>query len=141
MKVNFDKIYEHIGYLFYALAAERGKLTSADRAKLARIIDHNWGILKEGKSPLQAHLKNDLMIGIDHAFDLSMNTKEAYALFENYYLLNKLPFNHTLKDKIFQTTHAVASAFLGNNSCHLQVVKDVEALLEIKHEISHSSAT
>lgn len=138
MKTSFEKLYEHVGYLFYALAAEHGKLSSADYLKLKEIIDRYWAGSAHGDLRLQPYLNGYvlslngyLLSGVRNAIDEGMDADEAFLFFENYYAVHKLFFGSALKEKIALTDNSIAAVFPGNNH-QRAVIKNVEELLELK---------
>ncbi len=114
MKVNFEDIYERIGYLFYALAAERGKLNAVTFDKLKRLVDQQWNPVTTNGRTLESHLASYLHSGLRNAFDFSMSAGEAYDLFKTYYDIHSLPFGELLRSRIFATANMIASEFSGN---------------------------
>lgn len=113
MKIYFEHIYEHIGYLFYAVACERGMLNAVTYDKLNRLIDQQWKPTDSGQT-LEQHLISCLHSGLLNAFKTSMPAEKAYNRFKDYYNLHYLPFGKTLCSKVISTANTIASEFSGN---------------------------
>jgi hypothetical protein len=113
MKAYFEQIYEHIGYLFYAIAAEHGKLNAVTFDRLNRLIDQQWYPAGNGQS-LDAQLVNHLHSGLRKAFDASMWAEEAFDRFQSYFGVHSLPIGRPLRSKIFATANMLASEFSWN---------------------------
>lgn len=113
MKAYFEHIYEHIGYLFYAIAAERGELNTVSLDKLNRLIDRQWYAAGNGQS-LDTNLVSHLHAGLQNAFKTSMHAEEAFDRFRNYFGVHGLPIGRPLRLKIFGTANMLASEFSRN---------------------------
>ncbi|MFZ6014668.1 MAG: hypothetical protein ACOYXT_30285 [Bacteroidota bacterium] len=113
MKVYFEHIYEHIGYLFYALARAHGKLNEVSFDKLNQLIDQQWS--SDGNTQnLESHMVNYLRSGLRNAFDTAMSAGAAYDHFKSYYDIHSTPFGSSLRSKILATADSIAAAFSGN---------------------------
>lgn len=113
MKAYFEHLYEHVGYLFYAMAAEDRKLSMMDWDRLNRLIDQQWHPAGNGQS-LDSHLISQLHLGLKGAFNTSMQAEEAFAVFQNYHCLHGLSIGEALRLKIFVTAEILACGFSSN---------------------------
>lgn len=133
MKVYFEHIYEHIGYLFYAIASERGKLNAVSLDKLNRLIDQQWHPAGNGAT-IETHLAACLHAGIRTAIDSAMSPEEAFDLFHNYYEVHTLPFGQPLRLKIQATANTLAAEFSGNGT-RSHFIEALEKLLEVRSKL------
>ena len=113
MKVYFEHMYEHIGYLFYALATEHGKLNGVTLEKLIRLIDQQWYPPDNGTT-IESHLASHLHSGVRKAFDTSMPAFEAFDYFKSYFDIHGDPYGQPLRSKMFATANTIAAEFSGN---------------------------
>lgn len=114
MKVNFEHIFEHIGLLFYAVAAEQRVLHAVDYDKLKNLIGSEWVTGLNYNIDLQSRLKDALFEGVRGGFDNSMNAEVAFARFRDYYEMHSLPFGNVLKLKIISTAISIHTEFSDN---------------------------
>jgi hypothetical protein len=129
MKIYFEHIYEHIGYLFYAVACEHGMLNAVTYDKLNRIIDLQWKPTDVGQT-LDQHLVGCLHSGLLNAFKTSMPAEKAYRRFQEYYNLHYVPFGKPLRSKIISMANTIASEFSGNGK-KSALVSALETLLAV----------
>lgn len=113
MKVHFEHIYEHIGYLFYAIACEHGKLNAVKFDKLKRVVDQQWRSFGNGVA-IESNLANYLQAGVRNAYDTKLTSQEAFDLFKNYHDIHCLPFGGSMTSKIIAIASKIASEFSGN---------------------------
>ena len=130
MKVYFENIYAHIGYLLYALAAEHGKLLTVEYDTLKRIIDRHWvpGMKDHYRSEMD--LLQQIHTGVHNAYVTSMNGYQSFSFFENYYLVNKIPFGRSLREKIIVCANAIVETFSRNGHTSV-LIKQLQSLLEL----------
>jgi hypothetical protein len=129
MKVYFEHIHEHIGYLFYAIASEHGKLNAVTFDKLKRVVDQQWYPVSNGIS-VESNLTNYLQSGMQNAYDTLMTSREAFDLFKSYYDIHSLPFGKFLRSKIFATANTIASESSGNGA-KSEFITSLEKLLAV----------
>jgi hypothetical protein len=129
MKIYFEHIYEHIGYLFYAVAAEHGMLNAVTYDKLYRLIDQRWKPTDTGQT-LELHLVRCLHAGLLQAFKTSMTADAAYNHFKDYYTLHYQPFGKPLRSRILSTAGTIASEFSGDGK-KSAIISGLETIFSI----------
>lgn len=134
MKVYFEDIYEHIGYLFYAVASERMKLNTESLDKLMRLVDQQWYPAGNGTT-LEAHLAGELHSGCRKAMNSIMSPEQAFDHFQQYYEVHALPFGQPLRSKILATVKTLAAEFFGNGT-KSHFVARLEGMFEMKPIVS-----
>ena len=100
MKFDFEKIYEHIGYLFYGLASRDSNLTPSDLVKLTDFIEHWWKPDANGNHALYRHLTDCIHQGVKYAVDNKMPAHHALESFRTYFLIHAFAFGSALRSKI-----------------------------------------
>lgn len=111
MKVNFEDIYQHIGFLFYGLASRDGKLSSQDFSRLTEMLEKNWAHTGNGDPVLTMHLVDCMYEGILYAIGNAMSTDHALASFRTYYRIHPLPFSQVLKERIISSSMLISREF------------------------------
>lgn len=132
MKVNFEILYEHIGYLFYALASEFHKLSSYEDSKLNELIDNHWKVLHPEEAPLHLRLNEHLHTGVRNAMAASWDPDQAFALFEDFYLLHGISFGGSLREKIQKCSDEIVHEFYKLN-CDSKIITELKGLLSSHH--------
>jgi hypothetical protein len=107
MKVNYEDIFEHIGYLTYSMALPHGALSERSVVKLKNLIDLLW----IDKDPLSMHLNDCAKAGITYCLDNFMTSEHAFSSFVNYFRIHRLPFGKPLQQRIISLTQEVFAAF------------------------------
>jgi hypothetical protein len=128
MKVNFESLYEHIGYLFYGLACRNGELSTAQFAKLADLIEANWRPAINGDPGIYLHLVDCIHGGIRYAQENDFDSEEAMSSFSNYYEIHPLPFSEPLKEKVLASAALIVMEFPSWQRNELQKI-DVSKLM------------
>src|SRR5690349_19472989 len=100
MKVNFELLYEHIGYLFYSLSKDDGQFSVSDLKKLKELVDLRWRHDLNGDGTLQTHLTDCIHLGIRVCVNESWTSEKAFLSFKNFYKIHSLPFSSSLREKI-----------------------------------------
>ena len=127
MKVTFEALYEHIGYLFYALASEFHKLSAYEDSKLNELIDGHWEVLPLREAPLHLRLNEHLHAGVHHAMAASLPPQQAFKMFEDYYLVHKLSFGDTMRDKIQQCSDEIVRDYYTQH-CNSKFITELKIL-------------
>jgi hypothetical protein len=110
MKTSFENIYEHIGYLFYAIVFEHRKASAFDYEKLKSLIEQNWQI-PIVDADLEHRLLTYLYTGIKNAADVSMDAVNAYGFFVQCFELNSFAFGQALRHKLISVANVIAQEF------------------------------
>jgi hypothetical protein len=137
MKVTFESLYEHIGYLFYALASEFHKLSSYEDSKLNELIEEHWKVLHPKDAPLHHHLNEHLHTGVHNAMTASLLPDQAFKIFEDYYLVHKRSFGDTLRDKIQKCSDQIVHDYY-TARCDSKLITQLKSLLRSQHPYSLS---
>ena len=115
------EIFEHLGSVFYAIAAEqRTPLIMAGELKMA--IKKDWLSAVNGggtqKVSEAAHL---IGVTIDALQSEQMPASDAFAAFERFYRKHEEQFSHALKKQILETADTVMRilpSVLNRNECY-----------------------
>lgn len=107
MKVNFENIYEHIGYLLFSVTSGKGKLSDVELLKLTDVVEKTWRPVVNGDSALQMHLVDCIHAGIRYAIENSMTPEQALASFRSFFQIHSFAFGKSLKEKIVSSVMAL----------------------------------
>lgn len=130
MKENFENIYEHIGYLFYALVRGEVALSTAQLVKLTELIERMWKPMSNGNPELHLHLVDCIHAGVKYAVENRMSREHALSSFRTYFQIHGLPFGIELKKKVISSVLAIQKEFPSGRAKEL--FTELEDLLGIK---------
>ncbi|MBK8498750.1 MAG: hypothetical protein IPL52_08030 [Flavobacteriales bacterium] len=126
--MNYEQLYTDLGYLFYSIAANDGKVSPAERAELIRIVQEQWLPLEGSRDELGTDEAHYIDIAFEHATNEHMAPDEAFARFEEH--VRKFPgeFDVGLRRMIRSTALAVASATAARNKSELRRLVQLDLL-------------
>ena len=105
MKVNFEEIYEHIGFLLYSIAFSHAQISEEEVKKLTNVLD---GIGKDNQDDrLTVHLSDCTKEGVTYCLENTMTQEHAFSSFTDYFRIHTLPFSKSLREKIISLARAV----------------------------------
>ena len=134
MKTDYETLYRRVGFLFYAAAARKKRLTFSDYERLKNIVKEKWQPENGGQKSV--NLGDELFLAIKDAYREAMQAGEANKLFELYYVNHALPFSESLRNKIIATIHDIEHEFAANGSNNGRAdVLALERLFQTKTEI------
>jgi hypothetical protein len=111
MKANFESLYEHVGYLFYALACEQRDLSDYDLARLEREIVEALPPIANVEPTLHYTLLRKMIDAIGQSQKESLTSNNAFELFEDYYFVHHGNFGPMFQDKIVCAANAISHEF------------------------------
>ena len=138
MKANFESLYDHIGYLFYALANEQKPLSAYDIKKLETEISESWQPLTSAESNLHYSLIKHLNNTITDCFNRRLSSAEAFDIFEEYYLVHHVNFGPSLQGKILNAANEISHEFfsLSKNKEGSHTLAELKKLLHPPVEVT-----
>lgn len=110
MKIDFENIYEHIGFLHYGVASRSGGLSASSLTRLKDFIEKTWQPETSGYS-LTQHLIDSIHEGVRFASENKMSSEHAISSFADFYKMHSLPFSEALKAKIISSLIALTDYF------------------------------
>lgn len=113
--VNYQRIYEKLGYLFYALAAADNVVPPREADRLREMVKKIWVPLENSTDEFGTDAAFYIDISFEYLLNEGIDAAEAFQEFENYYLEHSGAFSKGLHDKIKTTASAIAQAFRGKN--------------------------
>lgn len=127
MKTDIRDIYEQIGNLFYAIAADQ-HVKPLENGELKMLIIKHWlprnQEAQDYKISEGAHF---IILTMDALQASSTSAKEAYNSFVKFYKLNKELFSSELRELILGTASGITQIFAEQNfeNKHLTELKNL----------------
>jgi len=130
MEINYLKIYEQLGNLFYCIAAADNNVKPQEVAKLKELIDRDWLPLENSKDRFGVDAAHYIFITFDYQLASSASARESFILFADYYKAHKSAFSKSMKNKISSTATAIANSFAGTNKSELTYLTQLHQLFK-----------
>lgn len=130
MEINYQRIYEHAGYLFYAIAAADGKVKDAEVAVFKDLVSKEWLPLEDSTDEFGTDSAHYIFISFDNLLDRSIPAEEAFASFKDYFNEHHTAFTAPIRKKISATAEAIAGAFGGKNKAESGYIKELKKIMK-----------
>jgi len=130
MNINYQKIYEQLGNLFYCIAAADNNVKPQEVAKLKEIIDSDWLPLEDSTDEFGVDAAHYIFITFDYQLAESATARESFKLFADYYKAHKSAFSKDMKRKISSTATTIANSFGGTNKSELTYLTQLQKLFK-----------
>lgn len=127
--MNYANLYEHLGRLFYAVAAADGEVNEKETLTLKKEIEAIWLPLENSKDLYGSDAAHKIWMAFETSDEQSMDAKEAFEVFKNYYHHTQSDWTPDLKKKVQKTSAAVANAFDRYNKAELQILSALHLLM------------
>ncbi len=123
--------YQHLGRLFYAVAASDRVVRKSEYESLRKIVTSKWLQLDD----IEDEFEVDAAFHIEIVFDWldyreELNAEECFYLFEEYYHEHIDFFTEDIKKLIWDTCSGIANAFSGSNKSELIMLGRLKLLFE-----------
>ncbi|MFZ6012157.1 MAG: hypothetical protein ACOYXT_17580 [Bacteroidota bacterium] len=128
MKIDNRDIFEQLGNLFYAVAADQ-HIMPLEVTELKALISKDWlpRNLNESVVPDDTHF---ILIAIDSCEGNSTPAKEAFWMFSKFYTLHPEVFSSELKQRILDTAVEIAKIFKIDNRFENRQLHALKSLVD-----------
>lgn len=130
MEINYQRIYEYAGYLFYAIAAADGAVKEAEIAAFNDLINKEWLPLEDSTDEFGTDSAHYISITFDNLLDRGVAPDEAFASFKSYFDDHHAAFTENIRKKIYDTAIAIARAFAGENKAESGYIKELRKMMK-----------
>lgn len=129
-QVNYQKIYEKLGYLFYAIAAADAGVKPGEADHLRDIVKKLWLPIEDSTDEFGTDAAYYIDISFEFLLNEGMDPDEAFQEFENYYTEHSAAFSKTVIKDTKLTAREIAHAFKGRNKKEKAMLKRLDSLLD-----------
>lgn len=130
MRINYQNIYEKLGYLYYAIAAADKQVHPAEIEELRVLIAKEWLPLENSIDKYGTDAAHYISIAFEYLLSESIPASEAYGVFADYYEQHTAAFSQELKKRISTTASAIANAFASRNKNEQKYLDQLRRLLK-----------
>ena len=134
MHINYQKIYEQLGYLFYAIASADRHARNKEFEILKQDITKEWIPMESSTDEFGTDAANYIYFTFDNLLDQEADPEEAFASFKEYFELHSHAFDETLRRKIETTAMHMTKAFAHKNKTEAKIIKELKKLLHPKRQ-------
>lgn len=127
---TYQDIYTSLGYLFYSIAASDGAVRKAEVEELKALIKKMWLPLEDGRDIFGTDAGHYIGISFDYANEEELSADDAFEKFREDYKEHHNRYDKGMKQMVFETAAAIASAFSGNNKSELVRLAQLETILK-----------
>ena len=120
--------YQHIGELFYAIAASDKVVRKSEYDALKKLVREEWSKDSNTKDEFDTDAIYQMEIVFDWFDYERMGAEECFDRFADYALDHKDSFTPERIDLIKKTANAIANAFSGKNKAELILLGKLELL-------------
>ncbi|WP_025743258.1 hypothetical protein [Aquimarina pacifica] len=120
--------YQHLGKLFYAIAAADKVVRSSERQSLQEFVQSVWVTLEDQEDEFGDDTAYQIEIVFDWLDHEEPSTESCFKEFESYYIKHPSFFSKNIKQLIWDTANAIADAFAGKNKSELTMLGKLHIL-------------
>lgn len=114
MKIDNRDIFEQIGNLFYAVAADQ-HVKPLEVAELKSLISKDWLPRNHGHEPIVSDETHFILMTMDTLEGNQTDAKDAFRDFSKFYKLHPEVFTRELKQRIVDTALEITRVFKADN--------------------------
>lgn len=129
-KTLSTQAYQHIGYLFYAVAAVDRLVDDKEIETLKLLVKEQWLDVDSASDDFGSDAAYQIEIVFDWLNEADWNSTTCYQKFETYYKAHASKFDDATKSLIIKTALAIAESFSGKNKSELIILAKIETLLK-----------
>ena len=122
--------YQHIGYLFYAVAAADKRITIEEVETLKTLVKNYWLDLESTDDRFGSDAAYQIEIVFDWLNESEWDSDICFSKFEDYYNNHKRLFTKNVISLIIKTASSIAESYAGKNKSELIILAKIEALLK-----------
>jgi hypothetical protein len=130
MKINYQKLYENLGYLFYAVAAADHHVHRDEIDKLKVLVGKEWLPLENSTDSYGTDAAHYISIAFEYLLSEGMAAEDAYTVFSDFYKESEAGFTKDLKQKVKITAKSIATAFGGQNKKEQRFIDQLNKLMK-----------
>ena len=122
-KVESANFHEHMGNLFYAIAACDGEIHEFEVVQLKKLLKFHWLALDEVEDKLRAEDACLITLAFEWQVEKESNPLECFEAFKNYKEQHEEVFNDKITYLVLNTAYSIANAFEGVNEQELEMLR------------------
>ena len=121
--------YQHLGHLFYAVAASDKVVRKSEMETLQAMVLSKWVPLGDAEDEFHTDLAYHIEIVFDWLKHNVKGAEESFERFATYVEAHPQEFTRKRKQMIWETANDIAEAFSGTNQSELIMLSKLRLLL------------
>lgn len=121
--------YQHLGHLFYAVAASDKVVRPSEIDSLHAMVLSKWVPMGEKEDEFHTDLGYQIEIVFEWLKHNATGADESFEKFSNYAMEHPDEFTRNRKQLIWQTANDIAESFSGTNKSELIMLAKLRLLL------------
>lgn len=126
MKTTYEDLYTSLGFLFYSIAANDGRVSPGQKEKLKTLIREQWLPMESSRDDLGTDSGHYIDISFDYANDQRMDTDDAFSRFMDEFKADPGRFDASMRRMILETATAIVDASGRKNALELARLNELE---------------
>lgn len=126
---TYEDRYRSLGYLFYSVAWCDRNLIQAEIDSLKHVVNTHWLVVDRNYDELGIESARYIEVTFDHAMDIRMPARAAYAIFAESQVKEPDRFDQKTKELILRSAMAIAEASGSVNRSEAARISELEELL------------
>ena len=123
-----EEFYQHLGRLFYAIAAADGVIRREEVEALKTVVKKEWKNRDSSRDMYGTQTASQIEIVFDWLDANKPEAEEAFKRFAEYYREHKDLFPESIKNDLMSTSNEIASAFRDKNKSELVMLAKLQTL-------------
>lgn len=123
-----DKFYQHLGRLFYAIAAADRVIRREEVEVIKTVVEKYWKKIDNSKDIYGTQTASQIEIVFDWLDANKPDAEEAFDTFADFYKGHKNIFTESVKNDLMATSNEIASAFRDKNKSELVMLAKLQTL-------------
>lgn len=124
-----NQFYQHLGKLFFAVAAADKKVEEAEVNQLKTFVSKHWLDLEDSTDYFGSDAAFQIEIVFDWLLEEMPEAEDCYQDFASFRKKHDSLFTAPVKDLIWKTCDAIASSFNSKNKSELVLLSRIAQLL------------
>lgn len=121
--------YQHLGKLFYAIAAIDNTIENKEIDKLKQLIKKDWLTVDESEDDFFTDAAYQIEIVFDWLVNNNEKAQTCYNEFMLYFKEHKYFFSEAITKLILKTVNEIAASFAGKNKTELVLLGNLSLAL------------
>lgn len=128
-----QRLYHHLGLLFYAVASADRRLSGEETAKLYALVKQKWLAVDTSADDFGTDVAFQIISAYDLLAEDMPASEKCLKQFESFYGQHKSLFTDQIKALIVETAEAMAVSFRGMNKSELHILHEIQRILGPDH--------
>jgi len=123
------QFYEHLGKIFYCVAAADAKVNEKEIAMLKKMVNSDWVNLEDSIDNFGADASYQIETVFDWLVENEWDRKDVLKEFKEFKAQHEFLFTEKIKGLILRTANNIAEAYAAKNKSELVFISQLYSIL------------